>query len=165
MTTLDRLRSARRAVLAALGARAMLWGAALGLAVFAAVVVLAPPSPRTGVVAPLLGAAAGVAVAAWAIARAVKRATLPAVALWVEERVPALDYALVTLAEGAAPAGGPMAERTLQALDARARGVAWEPAVARSARRALGAPALALLAAVVAALVMTGRRAEASAPA
>ena len=160
MTTLDRLRSARRAVLAALGARAVLWGAALGLAVFAAVVVLAPPSPRTGVVAPLLGAAAGVAVAAWAIARAVKRATLPAVALWVEERVPALDYALVTLAEGAAPAGGPMAERTLQALDARARGVAWEPAVARSARRALGAPALALLAAVVAALVMTGRRAE-----
>ena len=149
MTSLDRLRRARRAVLSALGARAVLWGAALGLAIFAAVALLASASTRAGVAAPLLGAAAGVAAAAWALARAAKRATLPAVALWVEERMPALDYALVTLAESAAPAGSPAAERTLRVLDARASAVPWEPAVARSARRALGVPALALVAAEI----------------
>ena len=141
MSALATLRATRRALRATIVVRALLWGAAAALLVFGAMVfagrwsAVAPATARAATVG------AGVVVALALAVRAVRRATLPAVALWVEERVPGLDYALVTLAEAGA---GPRA-----ALEAHAARVRWTPAVRRAAARALAAPLLALAVALL----------------
>ena len=137
MSALARLAAARRALRSAMIARALLWGASVALAVLA---VGALAEPRVGGVPGVwrwLALGAGLAVAAALAARDLRRATLPAVALWVEERVPGLDYALVTLAESPGDGG-------LAALEARAARVLWAPAVGRAASRALVVPLLAV---------------------
>jgi len=159
VTSIERLRRARRVVIATLGARAVLWGAALALTSLALLRAGgAPPA-----IATLVATVVGVALAAALVVRAVPRASLAAVALWVEEHVPQLGYALVTLAERGSRDGA--AERT---LDARAAAVPWPPVVGRAARRAL-APALAAAAAglaLVALLPAAGARlSEAARPA
>ena len=141
MSALATLRATRRALRATIVVRALLWGAAAALLVFGAMAFAGRWSAVAPAAARAAAAGAGVVVALALAVRAVRRATLPAVALWVEERVPGLDYALVTLAEAGA---GPRA-----ALEAHAARVRWTPAVRRAAARALAAPLLALVVALL----------------
>lgn len=143
MSALHRLRATRRAVAAAMLARALLRGAAAALLVLGAAAVAARWLPLSPSAVRMAAAVAGLAVAAVA-ARRVRRLSLPAVALWVEERVPALEYALVTLAERGSATEAPSTAG--EALEAHAAGAQWAPVVRRAAGRALAWPLLAVVA-------------------
>ena len=134
----------RRTLVALLLGRALLAGAATALVVLAVARMLA----RLGVVVPsfpddggVLAVAllAGLAVAA-ALALRARRLGTERVALWVEERVPGLEYALVTAAE---PRHAPLVPQ----LAPRLAGVPWARLGSGAAARALGPAALALVAA------------------
>lgn len=135
-----------RAVLAATGVGAsLLWGvvAAALLMVVAGVADWAVELPRSLRVGAVPAAAlVGLAVAAATLWRARRAFDTGAVALWIEERVPALRYALVTALEQRT-AGGVLPE--LERVVARAR---WRSPVAYTAGRALALPFALLLAAI-----------------
>src|SRR5690349_17322772 len=96
MRPLERVEQTRRALAAAIGARAVLWGLCAAFVATALVIVVARRSgPDAPVAAWLVGAVVGGIVIAWLITPW-RRLTVPRVALWIEERVPALQYALVT---------------------------------------------------------------------
>ncbi|MGQ0715090.1 MAG: hypothetical protein ACT4PJ_15425 [Gemmatimonadaceae bacterium] len=126
-------------------ARAVLWGAAAGLAIIglAAALDLMTPLPRglRVVVQPLAWATAIVVTLAllW---RGRRARSLTSTALWIEERVPSLHYALVTALE-------PHAERAAPLLAQQVERSRWErgllpKAVARAALPPLAALAVAL---------------------
>ena len=156
MTSRERLLGVRRLLVATFALRALLVGLAVTLATLALVRWLGVASTSSFVACAISGAV----VAAWLARPALRARSAERVALWVEERTPALRYALVTAA--GAVALHPDVDRQALALpwwsDARramARSLAW-PATsalaaallfatlpARSAMRATGARDLA----------------------
>lgn len=127
-------------------ARGALLGGGAGLAIWALSRLAAPG------VALALGMAAGsvAAVAAWwrsgAFALSPQRA-----ALWLEEREPALRYALVTAAEG------DVSQAARAGLEASIASVAWEEPARRALARSLRLPALVAAGGAALALVLPAR--------
>jgi hypothetical protein len=146
VTTGDRLGRARHLVLATIAARALLFGGTatlVGLAIARATAAAAPDRGSTlDALTVAICAAIGVAVAGVVLARGARRATMGGVALWIEERVPSLRYALVTAAELAGEGA-----RVPAALESRIAGTAWSTEVRRGALRSLRVPLLVALAA------------------
>jgi hypothetical protein len=141
VTAHDRVAATRRTLGAAVIARAVLWAAALALAILAIIGVAdwligAPRTLRE------LALPAAIALALFAAAYALwhgrRVRSLPAVALWLEERVPELRYALVTALD--APLASPALERDIAKMQ-------WPPVVRRALGTALLPPLLVLLAA------------------
>lgn len=150
MTARERVGRTRLALGAIVAVRGALAAAAAALLAWAILSVAsawwlsrASPGAALGV-----ALAAGIGTALLVIRRA--GGVLPrveSVALWIEERVPGLQYALVTAMEGGTAA--PALESSLRARD-------WSPAVRRAAARSLRLPVVAL---VIAALVTFAARA------
>ena len=145
MTARDRLASARAALAAAAVAAAVLWGVCAALAVYASLVGVALAGGTwiggTGAVSISVAAAAAVGAAvAW---RSRRVWSASHVALWIEERTPALRYALVTALE--LPRGGVATER----IEARVAATEWQPAIRTATARAIGIPLAAALVAIV----------------
>ena len=138
MTARERVVALRRTLTAVLLARAVAFGAAVALVGITAAHALA----LAGVV-PAVLAVLGLAVAAVLAVRARPARSLERVALWVEERHPALRYALVTAAADGAPR---------EAVERQALAHPWWDVEHQRLRRALALPALALIAAVALAL-------------
>jgi hypothetical protein len=139
MRPLERVHRTRRALAATVAARAVLGGAAAVLVTAAAATILA----RRG--APITTASGWIAASAVGMAtllvlmRPWTRLTVPRVAIWIEERVPALQYALVTAVD---PAGsGPGATLLEREVDR----VSWDHEAGRFMARALRWPALAVV--------------------
>ncbi len=147
MRPLDRVIRTRRALAATIATRAALGGFAT---VLFTVAFLTATLRRAGVgtasavwlVAGLLGA-----VALALLMRPWSRLTVPRVALWIEERVPALQYALVTAVDpaGMGP-GAPLLERDIDR-------VSWDREAGRAMARGLRWPAFAALGALAAFLL------------
>lgn len=146
MTVRDRVASAGRALSAIVVARSVLLGLAAGLVVLALAWPFASTSgsSRSWVIA--LGVAIS-SIVTWMLYRRFRGPGfgVEAVALWLEERVPALGYRLVTAVEAGAPNA---IERSLAADD-------WTPRLRHAARRALVLPAVLVVAALI--LVVASR--------
>jgi hypothetical protein len=146
VTAVQRVRRIRAALLTAIAGAAVLWGALAGLAVvalFAGAELAAPlplPLRRAAVPLAIVASALGGAVVIWRGRYAV---SLGRVALYVEERIPTLQFALATAVDLAGTLPAVALEHVVQDIDPR--GVLRAPV-----RRALGMPAAMLLAAVVA---------------
>ena len=171
-----RLERTRRILKTITIARAALWSAVVlvgGALVWTGIERVSSPrtptlsAPVTGLTVGLITgltvvAAIGVGLT---LARPWRPWSLPAVALWIEARVPTLRYALVTLAgdvvtdgdESAIPA--PVA----RALATRVREADWDDALRETARRALTGPA-ALLGALALVLLVVPHLAPAVRP-
>ena len=159
MTAVERVASARRTLGAAIGARAILWALAAGAALLAASGMIdwflgAPRAARVLAIPAALALA--LAAAIYALWRGRRVRSLTAVALWLEERVPELRYALVTALD--APPASPHLERDVAAVQ-------WMPVIRRALGHAL-LPPLVVLAAAAALLfaLPAGVRARISAP-
>jgi hypothetical protein len=142
MRPLERLNRTRRALAATVAARAAFGAVATMLVIAAVAIVL---GRRTGVGTPvtawLAASAAGAATLA-VLLRRLSRLTTPRVAIWIEERVPALQYALVTAVD---PAGsGPGAALLEREIDR----VSWDREAGQAMARALGWPAAAAVGAL-----------------
>ncbi|HJU69900.1 MAG TPA: hypothetical protein VJ650_16800 [Gemmatimonadaceae bacterium] len=102
MTARQRVRRTRALLLATIVLRALVWGAAAGVAAIAAAglldLLVDLPRALRGVVVPLAIVLA-IAVVLAHLWRGRRARSLPATALWIEERVPSLRYALVTSLE------------------------------------------------------------------
>jgi hypothetical protein len=133
MTARERLVSLQRLLFAVVLVRAACIGASVALVSLAVAHLIALPSA-----AAVLVASIGVFVAGVLAARGWGARSLDRVALWVEERHPALRYALVTATE--APAS--------PELEAQALAVPWWSTERHTLGRALVGPALALLVAI-----------------
>ena len=160
MTVLERrLRGTRRTLVTAVVVRSLLWGAAAALLLLAVAATLdLVAALPLGLRTVLTGVAAlfGIAVAAAVAVRSGVRPSLESTALWVEGRLPRLEYALVTAAER--PGQVPAAETVV----ARER---WEGEVTRAAGRAAVTPALIAAASLAALLLLPqGARARVVAP-
>ena len=141
MTAHDRVAAMRRALSAAAISRAVLWAAALALALMAIIgaidfLIGAPRALRALALPAAIALAIG--AAAFALWRSRRVRSLPAVALWLEERVPELRYALVTALD--APLASPALERDIAAVQ-------WPPVIRRALANALLPPLLVLAAA------------------
>ncbi len=157
MTAERRLARVQRLLYFTVGIRAGVWGAAAAMAALALAALAdlwfgLPAGTRTAVLpAAMLAGLAADLLMLWR-ARAVARRER--VALWLEERVPELRYALVTAVESPVPG--------LEETVARVR---FEPAAWRAARRSTLPPLLAALAAAFAlALVPKASLARVTAP-
>ena len=159
-TTLDRrLRRTRALMIAALAVRALLWALAAALAILVLgaaldVAIGLPLGLRQRM--PLFAALGAIVATMPLLLRGRLRPTLAGTALWLEERLPGLQYALVTAVErpDLAPALGLHVGRTR-----------FEPVVRRAAARALVPPAATLLVLAVALLLVpAGARARLVAP-
>jgi len=149
MRPLDRVNRTRRALAVTIATRAALGAAATTLVTAA---LLTAAIRRGGVATPattwLVAGLAG-ALALAVFMRPWSRLTVPRVALWIEERVPALQYALVTAVDSAGVGpGATFLEREVERVSwdrearrAMVRGLRW-PALAAAA--GLGALLLAL---------------------
>ena len=141
MTAHDRVAATRRTLGAAVIARALLWASAAAAAILATAgtidwLVGAPRILRAFALPAALALA--IAAAAYALWHGRRVRSLPAVALWLEERVPELRYALVTALD--APFASPALERDIAAVQ-------WPPVVRRALSNALLPPLLVLVAA------------------
>ena len=134
MTARERLVSLQRLVFAVVMLRALLIGASVTLVGVAVARLVVLPAGTM-----LLVMTIGLFVAALLAGRGMSARSLARVALWVEERHPALRYALVTAAE--APAS--------PEVEAQALVVPWWSVERPTLGRALTGPAVALLAAIV----------------
>jgi hypothetical protein len=141
---LERVIRTRRALATTIGARAALGG--VGAAFLAAAIGLAL-SRRAGangslgvwVVAAIVGAVAGAV-----LAHPAARLTVPRVALWIEERVPRLRYALVTAVD-------PLAARSNSGLlERQLEGISWHAEARRAMVRSMRWPAAAATVGLVA---------------
>jgi hypothetical protein len=141
MTARDRLVSLQRLLLVVVVVRAVCIGASVALVALAVAHLIALPAGAV-----LLVASIGVFAAALLAARGWGARSLERVALWVEERHPALRYALVTATE--APAS--------PELEAQALAFPWWSSERQTLGRALITPAATLLAAI-ALLVLSQR--------
>lgn len=138
MTARERVIALRRTLTAVLLARAIALGGAIVLAGVALSHALSLPR-----VASALFVLIGVAVALVRAARVRPARSVARVALWVEERHPALRYALVTAAAGGATPSG---------VEQQALQHPWWDDERRRLFRALGAPTAAFIAAAALAL-------------
>ena len=145
MTSAARVRQVRTILGGAVVVRALFWGVVAGASVvvvsaFVDMVVAIPVSARgTLRLASLGGAAATILALLWRDRRV---ASLERVALWIEERFPSLEFALVTALESGR-----------DALAVGASSTRWTAAAGARAFRAVAWP---LVAVVVAALVILG---------
>ncbi|HUQ83602.1 MAG TPA: hypothetical protein VM076_20790 [Gemmatimonadaceae bacterium] len=147
MRPLERVERTRRTLAAAIAIRAVLWGLCTALVVAALGLVIARRSgSATSVAAWTMAALAGFAVLAWLISPW-RRLTVPRVALWIEERVPRLQYALVTAID---PVGG---GDVAAPLAAQVAAVTWHDETRAAVMRAVLRPAVAVAAAATALLV------------
>ena len=148
MRPLERVHQTRRTLAAAIAVRAALWAVCAAFIVGALGIVLTRRAGApTTVVVWTLAAVAALAVlvpltAAW------RRLTVPRVALWIEERVPRLEYALVTAVD---PVGSDT--QVSAALNERIAAISWQSETRRAVLRAVARPAVAALVAVVALLI------------
>jgi hypothetical protein len=148
MNVLAKLRAARLTLAAGIALRALVWGTAAALTVVAgaAMVDIATPlslDARSRVLGVAIAAAAAtIASLAWR-----DRSVLSArrVALWIEERFPSLEYALVTAVEASD-------ERFVSG----ASNEGWVVVARRRTIRALGAPAAALILSMLVLLLLPG---------
>lgn len=154
MTAVERVRSTRRVLIAAAFASAVLWGSAVVVAAIA-VGALVQRSQSNVTAVHTVAVALGIVVAMGLLWRARAVRSPRRVALWIEERVPQLQYALVTASDPAFAGAGFAADRA--PLDA---------AVARAPiARAVTTPALRTpILGAVALLVATGALMLGSAP-
>ena len=129
MTAYARLLRLRRWMTFALTARALMNGVTAALVVLLVIRALILPAWSIS-----LAWFAGVSASAVMLRRRRDFRSLSRVALWAEERTPALRYALVTIADGAAS----------PALDAQALGEPWWGAARTRLWRAVVAPAIAV---------------------
>jgi hypothetical protein len=141
MTPRERVRRTRAVLLSAIVARALLWGVAAGVAVIGAAalvdLLLDLTRQARGLTMPLAWAAA-VAVTLALLWRGRRTRSLASTALWIEERIPSLQYALVTALEPGAVEVAPLLAREVE----RNR---WESALLpRALARAALPPLLAL---------------------
>lgn len=140
MTALERVASARRTLGVAVGVRAVLSGGAAAAALLAVAGILdwligIPRAARAlAIPSAILLALAALAYTLW---RGRKVRALPVVALWLEERVPELRYALVSALD--APHSSPTLEREVAAVQ-------WSPVINRALGHALVPPLLVLAA-------------------
>ncbi len=140
MTALERVASARRTLGVAVGVRAVLSGGAAAAALLAVAGILdwligIPRAARAlAIPSAILLALAALAYTLW---RGRKVRALPVVALWLEERVPELRYALVSALD--APHSSPTLEREVAAVQ-------WSPVINRALGHALLPPLLVLAA-------------------
>lgn len=151
MEPLERVRRTRRALAAAIAVRAVLWAAAAALVV-GALWTVGSARLATASRAPAgIGWTAAVVVAAATLAvllRAWRRLTVPQVALWIEERVPRLEYALVTAVDPAA-----MTSPATPLLEREVARISWSAETRAAIGRALVAPAVAVVVATGALLL------------
>jgi hypothetical protein len=123
----------------------VLWGALAGLGLVALLTGadLVAPLPvalrRAALPLAIVAAALAIALVLWRGRRAV---SLPRVALFVEERVPALQFALATAVDMAGTTSALALERVINGID-------WRGVLRAPARRALVVPGIALLAALL----------------
>jgi hypothetical protein len=155
MRPLDRVRRTRRALAAAIAIRAALWATCGALVVGAVGVLLARRASGSITAVWSIAALVFIAVLLWLVAPW-RRLTVPRVALWIEERVPGLQYALVTAVD---PAGSDA--RLAPALDEQVARVSWRAETRSAIARALVRPAAAVVAAAVA--LVLARRIEVAA--
>ena len=158
MTSAARLERARAVLVGAATVRVLLVAAVCAVAVLAAAAAIDLVSPLSVDVrrAMKVLAMAVAGIAALLVARRLRRVTSrAAVALWLEEREPALSYALVTIVESPQH----------RALDQVVAGVNWSSMLRGRVIRAIVRPALTLLVlAVVLAAMPHGSRLRVSAP-
>src|SRR5688500_7277977 len=110
MTAVERVRRTQQVLGAAAIIGAWAWGIAVTLGILAAVsfAALAIPRLRTeSSLEALIGIVLGVAVAGFMLWRSRYLVSSGRVALWIEERIPALHYSLITAVE---QRGSPLAE-------------------------------------------------------
>ena len=139
-----RVRQARATLMLALVVTALVTGIAVGSAALAlaALVDSSLPLPMSARRLLLPGAIAiALAVMMVRLWRARRARSLTRVALWLEERVPALEYALVTTLEAPSYVAGP--------LEAQIARTSWTAEIRRATARALVAPSVALALAVI----------------
>lgn len=141
----QRFAAVRVRILAALLARALLLAAAAGLATVALLVLFdlllgLPPQLRSSLrTAPWLAAAVTALLLGRRAITTVHAANNEHIALWFEQRLPSLQYALVTRATAAIPADAASA----RALDAQIAAAPLDATLSRALLQSLRAPALA----------------------
>ena len=153
MTPLQRVRRTRAVLVVAVAARAVIWAAAAGVAVVgvAALADLLVDLPRDirRLTIPLAVATSAI-VAGGLLWRGRRARSLNATALWIEEHVPSLQYALVTSLEQHADRASPMLAREVD----RHR---WESAILpRTVSRAAIPPLVVLMLATALLLALPG---------
>lgn len=140
MRAIARIRRARTTLLATVAGATLLWAAVAAASVIILAVLgdLAIPLPlalrQLAVPAAVAGAFAAVAVVLW---RSRHTRTLARVALYMEERVPALQFMLVTAMDAAGHPGARALERAVERVNPRG-------ALRATVTRALAVPAAAL---------------------
>ena len=150
MSARDRVRRARITLVAATLVSAVLWGTVAGLALMALagaidVGVDLPVAARAAW--PAAARVVGAVVALAWVLRGARTASLAAVALWIEERVPTLRYALVTVLD---PVGSSYAAQ----LEGTVAASSWAPVIRRAVVRAVATPATLVLVATAAFAVL-----------
>ena len=152
MRPLERVRRTRRALAAAVATRAVMWSVAAGLGAAALTTVIVGRLGATDIATWTAGVLAAILALTLAAAPA-RRLTVPRVALWIEERVPQLGYALVTAVD-------PRYENSpvTPDLEHQIARVSWSAETSRAILRALVRPAIAAAVALVALLAV--RRAD-----
>ena len=153
MTPRQRVRRTRALLVATVVVRALLWGAAAGVGVIgvAGILDLALDLPRSvrAVVFPL-AIVAGIGVALSLLWRGRRARSLEATALWIEERVPSLQYALVTSLEQEDTRTSPQLAREVERHQ-------WESALLPRALTRAGIPPLLAVALAIAMLLVLPR--------
>ena len=134
MTSRERVQATGRLLAVVALGRALLVGAAAALAVLA---VTHPWAAELSIGWRLIVATLAGASAMWLAFRKARGPgfDVPVVSLWIEERVPALRYALVTAIEPGAP----------HAIEQRVAAVDWNSATREAARRSLQWPLVGLV--------------------
>jgi hypothetical protein len=156
-----RVRAARAQLALAAAASAALWGGAAAIVLFVALALLdlligLPLAWRALVLpATVIAFAAGAGITVW---RGRRVLSIPRVALWIEERTPALRYALVTSVELGPAAPAPL-EQSVAAHS-------WDTEIARTTARAIARPLVPLILALAAlGLLPTGAVSRMATPA
>jgi hypothetical protein len=136
--------STRRSLVATFALRAILWSVAAGLAALGLLIAIV--QRRGGSLTPAIGLLAVLVAAAVLVVllRPLRRLTVPRVALWIEERAPKLQYALVTAVD---PAGE--IDHALPALERQIEHVSWALETRRAAMLAVRRPLVGLALGVI----------------
>ena len=151
MTPRERVQGTQRLLVAAVAGQAFLWAGVAGIAVVGGAALLDwlidLPREARGLTIPLAWTAAA-AVALGLLWRGRRARSLASTALWIEERVPSLQYALVTALEPRAVAVAPLLARQVE-------NVRWESTILpRALSRAVVPPIVALAVAALVLLVL-----------
>ncbi|MEO6525733.1 MAG: hypothetical protein ABIP93_03845, partial [Gemmatimonadaceae bacterium] len=119
-TAAERVRGTRRALGAGAIARAVMWGVATTCALLAAIVALSlamPDLAQDRMVPRAVAVLVGALVSGSLLWRARHVGSLHRVALWIEERIPELQYALVTAVEHGGTSRAPHLESHVARYD------------------------------------------------